>query len=135
MAYSKKTWATEEEITSTGLNQMSDNIELGLRGLVADRQYAIVQKTIDLDGTTNGFTETITFSSDCEDGDPNFAVAPFVVGMSFNFVDSLTDSRNIALRVTGLSASGMTVIGTYVGFTSPSGYNDTVLTIMLVGGQ
>lgn len=133
MAYSEKTWATEEEITSTGLNQMSENISLALRGLTADRSYALVRLTIDLDGTTNGFTQAITFATDCVDGDPEFSAAPFVVGMTFNYVDSLTDSRNIALRVTSLTSSGMTVIGTYVGFTSPSGYNDTVLTVMLVG--
>lgn len=87
--YNKKTWSTEELATSTGLNQMSDNIELALRGLASDIQYARGRKQFTVLSGTDNASVTVAFATDPDDGDPAFSGAPRVYA-TLEFVDSFT---------------------------------------------
>lgn len=89
--YNKKTWTTEEEATSTGLNQVSDNVELCLRGLVSDRKYAMGISQVTFAGGTNAATVDVTFSTDAEDGDPDFSSTPFIWCQLYNNGDTGLD--------------------------------------------
>lgn len=79
MPYSKKTWVTEELITSNGLNQMSDNIEYMLR--MGNNKYVVARgiKAVTFGGVSNTALATINFASDADDGDPGFAAADYHV--------------------------------------------------------
>lgn len=76
--YSKKTWASQEVVTSTGLNQMSDNQELALRGLGSDKIYAKGKKDVVFSSEWLK-AATITFATDADDGDPGFSSAPVLI--------------------------------------------------------
>lgn len=76
--YNKKTWTTEELATSTGLNQMSDNIELALRNKNSDIELATGTWEGTFNGSINAVSTTITFATDADDGDPGFTAAPLL---------------------------------------------------------
>jgi hypothetical protein len=77
--YSKKTWATEEVATSTGLNTMSDNIELCLRSKTSDRGFAVGKKTFTFGGASDEASTTVNFSSDSDGGNPSFNAIPYIM--------------------------------------------------------
>jgi len=134
MAYNKKTWTTEELATSTGLNQMSDNIGHAIRTIAADANLILarVEKSISLDGTTTSFQTTVTFATDCVDGDPGFDDPPTVIGCTIKSDGALTGISGIVLRWGDRTATEIKVKGEYQGFSNPSGFT-AELHMALVG--
>jgi hypothetical protein len=110
--YSKKTWASQEVVTSTGLNQMSDNIELALRGLGSDKIYAKGKKNLVF---SNEYFKlgTITFATDADDGDPGFSAAPVLLASlehtgtngSLGFYMTAITATTASIRVEGANTT------------------------------
>lgn len=96
MAYSKKTWASNELVTATGLNLVSDNIEFHVRSLVSGRKIAFGVKEITWPGNHSPGTGIVTFATDANDGDPGFTNAPFVIA---GRIDIATTSLPIGTRL------------------------------------
>lgn len=120
-------WVADELVTSTKLNQMNDNIialfkqKLGLSPQMdAPVRFARVQKSISLDSTVNNFTNTITFSSDCVDGDPAFSAAPTIIGLSC--YPGSVNFAPIVLTWNTRSATSVVIRGDYIDWNTPSGF-------------
>lgn len=79
MSYSKQTFSVEEVLTSTKLNQVSDNIEFMIRSLVSGRKMAHGAKQVTFNGTDSFATAAVVFASDAIDGDPSFTSTPFIL--------------------------------------------------------
>lgn len=84
MAYAKQTFSVEETLTSTKLNQVSDNIEYMIRSLVPGRKFATGKIQLTFDGSSPVRSGQVTFATDAEDGDPGFTSPPIVL-VSFDW--------------------------------------------------
>ena len=110
MAYNKKTWATEEEATSTGLNQMSDNIELALRGKVSNRELATGVLTLTIASGTQQTSGAVVFATDADDGDPDFSATPVIWMQLVQNGTVYPGSISLMVASAGLSANGFSVL-------------------------
>lgn len=70
--------ATETEVKSTDINQISDNVELCARGAEADHLYAYGTKRMTIANGGTADEEAVVISTDSENGDPGFSGAPVV---------------------------------------------------------
>lgn len=109
MAYNKVTVATETEVKSDDINQISDNIELCGRGAEADHLYCYGTKQMTIANGGTADEEAVTFATEAENGDPGFGSAPKITFGLERVSGTISGVFCALIKESTLSTSGFTI--------------------------